>query len=63
MTKKSPQPEMDAYEFIRQSIDSVPHLEALMLLWNSRPAGWTPEELATRLYIPYSFGAGEASAP
>jgi DNA-binding MarR family transcriptional regulator len=52
MTEKSPQPEMDAYEFIRKSIDSVPHLEALMLLWNSRPAGWTPEELATRLYIP-----------
>jgi sugar-specific transcriptional regulator TrmB len=43
---------MDAYDFILQHIDSVPHLEALILLWNSRPVGWTCEELATRLYIP-----------
>lgn len=43
---------MDPYEFILEKIDSVPHLEALMLLWNSRPVGWTCEELASRLYIP-----------
>src|SRR6185437_672391 len=49
---ENPQPGMDAYDFILQHIDSVPHLEALMLLWNSRPVGWTCEELATRLYIP-----------
>jgi hypothetical protein len=42
---------MDAYEFILENIDSVPHLEALMLLWNKRPAGCTREELASRLYI------------
>lgn len=47
-----PEPEMDAYEFIQRDIDSVPHLEALMLLWNSWPVGWTCEELASRLYIP-----------
>ncbi len=52
MTEKNSQPEMDAYEFILKSIDSVPHLEALVLLWNSRPVGWTSEELASRLYIP-----------
>ncbi len=51
MTKDT-QPGMDAYDFILQYIDTVPHLEALMLLWNSRPVGWTCEELATRLYIP-----------
>jgi hypothetical protein len=43
---------MDAYEFILTHIDSVPHLEALILLWNSRPVGWTCEELASRLYVP-----------
>jgi DNA-binding MarR family transcriptional regulator len=43
---------MDAYEFILNKIDSVPHLEALMLLWNSRPVGWTCAELGSRLYIP-----------
>jgi hypothetical protein len=52
MTEKNSQPEMDAYEFILNYVDSVPHLEALVLLWNSRPVGWTCEELASRLYIP-----------
>ena len=42
---------MDPYEFIRENIDSVPHLEALILLWNSRPVGWTAEELSSRLYV------------
>ncbi len=48
----SSNPGIDAYEFILQNIDSVPHLEALVLLWNSRPVGWTCEELASRLYVP-----------
>lgn len=52
MTEVNPQPEMNVYEFILENIDSVPHLEALVLLWNSRPVGWTAEELASRLYIP-----------
>ncbi|MGH9616243.1 MAG: hypothetical protein ACRD28_05815 [Acidobacteriaceae bacterium] len=52
MTEKTPKPEMDAQEFILENLDSVPHLEALVLLWNSRPVGWTCEELASRLYIP-----------
>ena len=42
---------MDPYEFILEKIDSVPHLEALILLWNSRPVGWTAEELSSRLYV------------
>lgn len=42
----------DPYEFIYENIDSVPHLEALVLLWNSRPVWWTREELASRLYVP-----------
>lgn len=38
--------------FILEEIDSVPHLEALLLLWNSRPRPWPTEELARSLYIP-----------
>ena len=38
--------------FILSEIDSVPHLEALLLLWNSRPKQWSIEELARFLYIP-----------
>jgi hypothetical protein len=47
--KKSPR--NDPYEFILEKIDSVPHLEALILFWNSRPVGWTHEEMASRLYV------------
>jgi predicted ArsR family transcriptional regulator len=32
-------------------IETVPHLEALLLLWNSRPRPWSIEDLAARLYL------------
>jgi hypothetical protein len=41
----------EVYRFILKEIDSVPHLEALLLLWNSRPGSWTSEQLAERLYV------------
>lgn len=37
--------------FILDEIDSVPHLEALLLLWNNRPKHWAVEEMAKALYI------------
>ncbi|HTW61854.1 MAG TPA: hypothetical protein VMD55_08590 [Terracidiphilus sp.] len=48
----APDPGVDVYEFVLENIDSVPHLEALILLWNSRPVWWTCEEMASRLYVP-----------
>jgi len=42
---------MEALQFIAENIDSVPHLETLMLLWNSRPVSWSLAELASRLYV------------
>jgi len=44
-------PGADVYDYILENIDSVPHLEAVILLWNSRPVGWTAEELASRIYV------------
>ena len=41
----------DVYEFILDQIESVPHLEALLLLWNSRPQPWTMDNLSRRLYV------------
>jgi DNA-binding MarR family transcriptional regulator len=38
-------------QFILQEMDTVPHLEALLLLWNSRPKEWTAEEMAHALYV------------
>jgi hypothetical protein len=37
--------------FILEWIDSVPHLEALLLLWRESRRAWTPETLAQRLWV------------
>lgn len=37
--------------FVLEEVDSVPHLEALLLLRNSRQALWTAKDLAGALYI------------
>jgi len=52
MSEEKPRTEGSAYQFIRENIDSVPQLEGLVLLWESRPALWTSADLAARLYIP-----------
>jgi hypothetical protein len=51
MEEKNPL-RFDVDRFILDEIDSVPHLEALLLLWNTRPRRWANEELARSLYIP-----------
>jgi len=40
-------------QFIVEQIASVPHLEALLLIWNSRPKQWSVDEMAKALYVPY----------
>ncbi len=52
MGENKPQLSLSADKFILEYMDSIPHLEALVLLWNSRPIGWSCEELASRLYVP-----------
>ena len=39
-------------QFLRDQIDTVPHLEALLLLWNSRPKPWSVEDVAEGLFVP-----------
>lgn len=41
----------DVDQFLAQQVDSVPHLEALLLLWNSRPKVWSSTELAKVLFL------------
>lgn len=41
----------DVDQFICDHIDTVPHLEALLLLWNSRPQAWSPDETAKALFV------------
>ncbi|MGC2422410.1 MAG: hypothetical protein WA405_12275 [Candidatus Acidiferrales bacterium] len=43
--------EGEVFAFITEKIDSVPHLEALLLLWNDRPKQWAAADLAARLYM------------
>jgi hypothetical protein len=37
--------------FILEQIDSVPHLEALLLLFNNQPKAWSADEMACSLYV------------
>jgi DNA-binding IclR family transcriptional regulator len=43
-------PEID--RFILDEIDSVPHLEALLLVWNNRPKPLPVADLAALLFLP-----------
>ncbi len=54
MTDSSPE-ERQVYEFVLNEIDGVPHLEALLLLWNSRPGPWLAEDVGERLYLKTKF--------
>ncbi len=38
-------------QFIHDEIDSVPHLEALLLLWNSRPRASSVDEMSHKLFV------------
>jgi DNA-binding MarR family transcriptional regulator len=38
-------------QFLRAAIDTVPHLEALLLIFQNPSAIWTVEELAARIYV------------
>lgn len=50
MTDQGP-PKIDVEQFLQDHIDTVPHLEALLLLWNNRPNPWSVEEMANRLFL------------
>lgn len=48
----------DLLRFIDRYIDTVPHLEALLLMWQSAPAGWNHEQLAARIYVKPAVARG-----
>lgn len=41
----------EVIQFIEERIESVPHLEALLLVWESGATRWRPHEIAARLYV------------
>lgn len=50
MPEETP-PKEQVDRFIMDEIDSVPELEALLLIWNHRPKGWSREEMEQTLYV------------
>jgi hypothetical protein len=51
MRRRTPELHPDVVRFIEERIDTVPHLEALLLVWESRSQRWRPEQMAARLYV------------
>jgi hypothetical protein len=41
----------DVLDFLSRRIDSVPHLETLLLFWENPDKKWTAAETAARVYI------------
>jgi hypothetical protein len=41
----------DVLDFINRRISSVPHLEALLLLWEKPLVAWTEAEISRRVYV------------
>lgn len=42
-------------EFVLDEIDSVPHLEALLLLWSNQPKAWSSSEMGKALYVDAAY--------
>lgn len=41
----------EVLDFIARRLDSVPHLEALLLFWENPDSRWTTAEIAARVYV------------
>jgi hypothetical protein len=41
----------EVLRFLADRIDSVPHLEALLLLWENPERHWSEDEIAQRVYV------------
>lgn len=43
---------VDVDQFILKYIDTVPHLESLLLMWANGNRAWSVDEMAHRLFLP-----------
>jgi hypothetical protein len=41
----------EVLQFLTDYIDTVPHLEALLLLWENPDTTWSEAEIASRIYV------------
>lgn len=43
-------------QFVLEHIETVPHLEAMLLIWQNPSTPWTPTLLAQRIYVSPAVG-------
>ncbi len=46
----------DVLHFLESRIDSVPHLESLLLFWQSQRSSWGEADIAARVYVSVERG-------
>jgi hypothetical protein len=51
-------PEQELIQFIVDHLGTVPHLEALLLIWQNPSTGWTADVLAGRIYVSHPVARG-----
>jgi predicted ArsR family transcriptional regulator len=58
--RRTVEPELpeEIVRFILNRIDSVPHMEALLLLWETPEKAWTEAEIAARVYVSVDVARG-----
>jgi len=50
----SADPNQEVIQFILEHLDTVPHLEALLLIWQNPSMAWTVQVLASRIYVSHT---------
>jgi predicted ArsR family transcriptional regulator len=43
--------DQELLQFILEHLETVPHLEAVLLIWQNQSTAWTPDVLAQRVYV------------
>jgi hypothetical protein len=48
--------DQEVLQFILDHFETVPHLEAVLLIWQNQSTGWTADLLASRIYVSTAMG-------
>jgi predicted ArsR family transcriptional regulator len=50
--------DQEVLQFILENLETVPHLEAALLIWQNQSTEWTADLLARRIYVSSAAGRG-----
>jgi hypothetical protein len=48
--------DQELVQFILEHLETVPHLEAVLLIWQNQSTVWSPDVLAQRIYVSPAIG-------